>query len=401
MTKWLVHTFVKDHENVHDENVRFSYGVLSTVIGMLCNVLLFVIKGICGMMVHSVSIISDGFNNLSDSLSCLINLVGYRVAKKPADEEHPFGHGRMEYIVSFISCIIIFIVIYELLRESISKIIHPQKVIFDDVLFVILLASILIKVWMAKFYGALGEKTNNLAMKASSQDARNDVLSTVVSLLAMLLSCAYEDIPFDGIGGAILSIFLFLSACSMAKEIIGALLGSPIDPALAKKVENEILKDKNVSGVHDLLIHDYGPNVKYGSAHLEIDASMDLRKAHSIADEAERRILQNEKINMTLHIDPVEKDSEDSLLCKRIIMDTLHGLDKDLSMHDFRMVQGKKHMNLIFDVVVPYTCQYSHTDITDALIEAMKQVGFETHIHVTYDHGFITEKEEENEEVQI
>lgn len=398
MTKWLVKTFVKDYENVHDENVRFSYGVLSTVVGMLCNILLFAIKGTCGWIVHSLSIISDGFNNLSDSLSCLITLVGYKVAKKPADEEHPFGHGRMEYIVSFISCIIIFIVTYELFSESISKIIHPERVIFDDVLFVILIASVFIKVWMAKFYGTLGEKTNNLAMKASSQDARNDVLATIVSLLAMLLSVAYPSIPFDGIGGMILSLFLFYSAYGMAKEIVGALLGNPIDSSIAKKVEAEITIDPNVLGVHDLLIHDYGPSVKYGSAHVEMDATLDLRKAHGIVDEAERRILQNEKINMTLHIDPVDKDSDESLLCKKILNETLHELDNDLSMHDFRMVQGKKHINLIFDVTVPYSCKYSHTEITDALIDAMKQVSFETHIHVTYDHIYI-EKEETDEEV--
>lgn len=398
MTKWLIHTFVKNYANVHDENVRFSYGVLSTVVGMICNVLLFAIKGTCGLLVHSVSIISDGFNNLSDSLSCLITLVGFKVAKKPADEEHPFGHGRMEYIVSFISCIIIFIVIYELLSQSINKILHPEKVIFDDVLFVILIASILIKVWMAKFYETLGNATGNLAMKASSQDARNDVLATIVSLLAMLLSCAYPDIPFDGIGGTVLSFFLFFSAYGMAKEIVGALLGNPIDSTLAKKVENEITQNQNVIGVHDLLIHDYGPSVKYGSAHVEIDANMDLRKAHSIVDEAERRILGNEKINMTLHIDPVEKDSERSSLCKKILNETLKELDPDLSMHDFRMVQGKKHINLIFDVMVPYTCRYAHTEITDAMIEAMKQVDFETHIHVTYDHGYI-EKGETDEEV--
>lgn len=391
MTNWLVHKFIKDYENTRDEKVRFAYGVLSTVAGIVCNVFLCLIKVTAGILIHSVSIMSDGFNNMSDSLSCLITLVGYKVANKPADEEHPFGHGRMEYIVSFISCIIIFIVIFELLSESVSKILHPEKVVFNDVLFVLLLASILVKIWLASFNNKLGRELNNLAMKTAAQDARNDVFTTLFSIVAMLLSCVYPSIPFDGIGGVLLSLFLFYSAYGMAKEIVNTILGNPIDPSIAEEIEKEILANPDITGVHDLMIHDYGPNTQFGSAHCEMDSSMSMMKAHEIIDEAERNILQKYHVQMTLHMDPLEKDTERSIACKNIINHVLHSLHPKLSMHDLRLVPGKEHVNLFFDVVVPFSCKYKNEQIRQKLEEAFKEESLEAHIHITFEHGFVAE----------
>lgn len=389
MTNWLVHTFIKDYKQTQDDKVRFHYGVLATIVGILCNVILFLIKVVAGTYMHSVSIISDGFNNLSDSLSCLITLVGYKVASKPADEQHPFGHGRAEYIVSFISCIIIFVVIYELLSESISKIFHPEQMQFHNILFIVLLASILIKMWLAKFNHTLGNQLNNLAMKTASQDARNDVFTTLLSIIAMVLACAYPTIPFDGVGGVILSIFLFYAAYGMAKEVINALLGNPVDPTLAKEIETVLLKDPHISGVHDLMIHEYGPNTHFGEAHVEMDASLDMMHAHDIVDEAERTIQKEYHVKMTIHMDPIEKDTPRSIQCKKIVLQTLQQLDTRLTMHDFRFVTGKQHINLIFDIVVPFTCAYTNEQIQQAIQQAFSNETFKTHLHITFDHNYI------------
>ncbi len=396
MTDWLVRTFVRDYENIHDEKVRFAYGLMTTIVGIFCNVFLCVIKVVSGMMIHSVSIISDGFNNLSDSLTCLITLVGYKVANKPADEEHPYGHGRMEYLVSFISCIIIFVVIFELFKESVLKIIHPNVIVFNNVLFLLLLSSILVKIWMATFNKKLGDRLNNLAMKTASQDAKNDVFTTLLSIVAMVLSCAYPNIPFDGIAGVLLSLFLFYSAYGMAKEIIGAILGNPIEASVAKEIEEELLSHPDIKGVHDLMIHDYGPNTHFGSAHCEMDSDMDFMKAHEIVDEAERNILEKYHVQMSLHMDPLEKDTPRSLECKKIISSTLKEMDQDCSMHDLRIVPGKEHLNLFFDVVVPFSCSYTKEQITDALNKAFEKETYQAHLHITFEHGFIAKGSEEN-----
>ncbi len=397
MTDWLVRTFVHDYENIHDEKVRFAYGLMTTIVGIFCNVFLCVIKVVSGMMIHSVSIISDGFNNLSDSLTCLITLVGYKVANKPADEEHPYGHGRMEYLVSFISCIIIFVVIFELFKESVLKIIHPNVIVFNNVLFLLLLSSILVKIWMSFFNKKLGNRLNNLAMKTAAQDAKNDVFTTLLSIIAMVLSCAYPSIPFDGIAGVLLSLFLFYSAYGMAKEIIGAILGNPIVASVAKEIEQELLSHPDIKGVHDLMIHDYGPNTHYGSAHCEMDSDMDFMKAHEIVDEAERNILEKYHVQMTLHMDPLEKDTPRSLACKKIILHTLKGIDHDCSMHDLRIVPGKEHLNLFFDVVVPFSCSYTKEQILDAMNQAFQNEDYQAHIHITFDHGYVAKESEENE----
>ncbi len=398
MTDWLVRTFVHDYKNIHDEKVRFTYGVMTTIVGIICNVFLCVIKVVSGMMIHSVSIISDGFNNLSDSLTCLITLVGYKVANKPADEEHPYGHGRMEYLVSFISCIIIFVVIFELFQESVLKIIHPNVIVFNNVLFLLLLSSILVKIWMSFFNKKLGDLLNNLAMKTASQDAKNDVFTTLLSIIAMVLSCAYPNIPFDGIAGVLLSTFLFYSAYGMAKEITGAILGNPIEASVAQEIEQELLSHPDIKGVHDLMIHDYGPNTHYGSAHCEMDSDMDFMKAHEIVDKAERNILKKYHVQMALHMDPLEKDTPRSLACKKIILDTLKEIDQDCSMHDLRIVPGKEHLNLFFDVVVPFSCSYTKEQILDAVNHAFENEDYQAHIHITFEHGFIAKETSQHEQ---
>jgi cation diffusion facilitator family transporter len=394
MTQFLIKRFIKDPENIRDEKVRLAYGTLTSAIGMCCNIFLFILKGIIGLTIHSISIISDGFNNLSDCMSCLITLFGYRLSAKPADKEHPFGHGRMEYVVSFIVAIIIFIFGFQLLNTSIDKIIHPDEVSFNLVLVIILAASILVKVWMAFFYRSIGTKINNMAVKAASDDSRNDVLATAISLIAIVLSAFTKDIPFDGIAGVILACFIFYSGYGIAIEIINQLLGAPASNELTAAIRNQMLSHKEIVGVHDMIIHDYGPGVQIGSAHAEVNAKMDFLAAHDVIDEAEREIEENLHVMMTIHMDPIIVD--DPLLneYKKMVDAILNEIDPNLSMHDFRMVSGPTHTNLVFDILVPYDEKLSNIEIKDKIDAQLagKPVKFYTVIH--FDRGFISEEDE-------
>lgn len=394
MTQFLIKRFIKDPENIRDEKVRLAYGTLTSAIGMCCNIFLFILKGIIGLTIHSISIISDGFNNLSDCMSCLITLFGYRLSAKPADKEHPFGHGRMEYVVSFIVAIIIFIFGFQLLNTSIDKIIHPDEVSFNLVLVIILAASILVKVWMAFFYRSIGTKINNMAVKAASDDSRNDVLATAISLIAIVLSAFTKNIPFDGIAGVILACFIFYSGYGIAIEIINQLLGAPASNELTAAIRNQMLSHKEIVGVHDMIIHDYGPGVQIGSAHAEVNAKMDFLAAHDVIDEAEREIEENLHVMMTIHMDPIIVD--DPLLneYKKMVDAILNEIDPNLSMHDFRMVSGPTHTNLVFDILVPYDEKLSNIEIKDKIDAQLagKPVKFYTVIH--FDRGFISEEDE-------
>jgi cation diffusion facilitator family transporter len=394
MTQFLIKRFIKDPENIRDEKVRLAYGTLTSAIGMCCNIFLLILKGSIGLMIHSISIVSDGFNNLSDCMSCLITLFGYRLSAKPADKEHPFGHGRMEYVVSFIVAIIIFIFGFQLLTTSIDKIIHPDEVSFNLVLVVILAASILVKVWMAFFYKSIGTKINNMAIKAASDDSRNDVLATAISLIAIILSAFVKDIPFDGIAGVILACFIFYSGYGIAIEIINQLLGAPASKELTAAIRNQMLSHKEIVGVHDMIIHDYGPGVQIGSAHAEVNAKMDFLAAHDVIDEAEREIEENLHVMMTIHMDPIIVDDPQLNEYKKMVDAILNEIDPNLSMHDFRMVSGPTHTNLVFDILVPYDEKLSNVEIKDKIDAQLadKPVKFYTVIH--FDRGFISEEDE-------
>jgi cation diffusion facilitator family transporter len=392
MTNFLVHLFIKDPENVKDEQVRLAYGTLTSVAGMCCNIFLFILKGIIGLMINSISIISDGFNNLSDCLSCLITMFGYRLSSKPADKEHPFGHGRMEYVVSFIVAVIIFIFGFQLMKTSIEKIIHPEAVSFNPVLIAILAASILVKIWMASFYNTIGTKINNMAVKAASQDSRNDVMATGISLIAIVLSAFTKDIPLDGIAGVILACFIFYSGYGISKEIINQLLGAPASPEMTEAIRNQMLSHPEIVGVHDMIIHDYGPGVQIGSAHAEVDAKMDFLAAHDVIDEAEREIDEKLHVMMTIHLDPIIIDDPQLNQYKKMVDGILIKINPELSMHDFRMVQGPTHTNLLFDILVPYDVKLSNEEIKEKIDEQIPQSPTKFYTVVQFDRGFTSEE---------
>lgn len=394
MTNLLVKKFIKNSEDIYNPSVRLAYGTLSGIVGIICNVFLFILKFIIGSTIHSISIVSDSFNNLSDSLSSVITLLGYKVASKPADKEHPFGHGRMEYVASFIVSNIIFVVAFELLTSSINKIIHPEILSFSYLSLGLLAASILIKIWLSRFNSILGKKTNNIAMLAVSDDAKNDVFVTLATIIALVLSKLNFQIPFDGIAGVTVSIVIFYSSFGIAKEIIGKLLGNPISKKEAKQIESIILSFPEVKGVHDLMIHDYGPGRQFGSAHAEVDAKMDFLKAHDIIDEAERKIHEETGVMMTLHLDPILLDDPLVQVYQAEIKDILSKIDSTLSIHDFRIVDGPSHTNLVFDVLIPYDCSISKKEIEDKINTSLKEHDKRLYAVITFDHEYVSEQED-------
>ena len=389
MTEWLIARFVKNAENTADPAVRVKYGTFSSMTGIACNILLFLLKGGIGLLSGSIAVVSDAFNNLSDCLSCLISLFGYRMAAKPADKEHPFGHGRSEYVASLFISLIIFLAGFELLITGVSRIIHPSPVRFSWIMVIILIFSILVKLWMSMFYMNIGRRIDSSTLIASAQDSRNDVLSTALTLGAMLVSLSGISFPLDGIAGCVISLLILKAGYEIAKEIITQLLGRPLDPQLSKAIREQILSHPEILGVHDLIIHDYGPGVQIGSAHAEVDADMTLIKAHEIIDAAEEEINEKFHVNITLHTDPVETHNETMAIYKAAFEEALNHLDPNLSLHDFRIRKKGDCEEASFDILIPYDCALTQDQIHAKLKEVSETIGIR--ISVIYDHDYTGE----------
>lgn len=386
MTKWLIARFIRNPQDVSDPAVRVKYGTLSSLTGIACNVLLFVLKALIGFMAGSIAILSDAFNNLSDCLSCVISLFGYRMSAKPADREHPFGHGRSEYVASLLISIIILLAGCELLISSVQRVLHPAAVNFSWPMAFVLLFAIAVKIWMSVFYLKIGKTIDSTTLIASSQDSRNDVLSTALTLGAMLLSRTAITFPVDGVAGCIISLLILKAGYEIARDIISQLLGSPADAQLSANIKEQILSHPEILGVHDLIIHDYGPGVQIGSAHAEVDADMTLVAAHEVIDLAEEEIMEKYHVTMTLHADPVELHNRSRDLYKGTFEEVLSSLDAGLSIHDFRLRKRGDCDEASFDVLIPYECSLSTEQIAQSLKEISEVLGIQ--ISVKYDHDY-------------
>lgn len=393
MTDLLVRLFVKDYENTEDEKVRFHYGMLSSCTGIVCNVFLFLLKFVAGLLMNSVAIVSDGFNNLSDCMSCLITMFGYKLASKPADREHPFGHGRYEYLVSLLVAVMIIVVTFQLFLSSFEKIMHPTPVHFDAGLFALLAASILVKVWMSFFNTKLGKKLNNMVMLTTAQDSKNDVFVTLLTLVSMLLAVWKDFIPFDGIFGIVLACILFRSGYEMIRDIVDRLLGAPANGTLTREIRDEILSFPEIIGVHDMIIHEYGPGCHIGSAHAEVDAHSSFMHAHDVIDTCERAIQEKYHVMMTLHLDPVDYSNPQVNAYRTEVTEILRDMNEGLSMHDFRVVFGISHTNLVFDILMPYNCQDSEEVIKDKIDSqlATNHPDMKLYTVITFDRSYVGE----------
>ncbi len=387
MTNFLVKTFVKDYEKTDNLKVRERYGTLSSVVGIVCNIILFVAKFAMGTIAGSIAIISDGFNNLSDCASCVVTLFGYKMAAKPADKDHPFGHGRVEYLTSLVIAIVIIMVGFELFTGSIDKVLHPTKVTFSYVVLATLIISIVVKVWMGLFNRKLGKKINSSVMLATSKDSMNDVVATSATVVALVASM-WTDAPIDGIMGIVVSLFILLSGFDIVKETVDELLGQPADEELVNKLSEMVEENPYALGMHDLIIHSYGPGNLIGSVHIEVDGKGNIMEIHDVIDELERDIYEELGVRMTIHMDPVEMDNELLNECKNMMIGIVKNINKDLSLHDFRMVTGPSHTNLIFDLVVPHDCKLNEKDIKTAINDSLKDKEVKYYTVITFEREF-------------
>lgn len=345
--------FIKDKDNTENIKVRNDYGKLSGTAGICLNVCLFIIKLIAGMITTSISVMADAFNNLSDAGASIITLIGFKMAEKPADEDHPFGHGRIEYISSMFVSLAILLMGYELLKAAIGKIMNPQAVGFDVTSFVILLAAIIVKLWMFFFNRKIAEKISSAVVMATAKDSLSDCIATAGVLVGLLVSQLF-NINIDGYIGLVIALFVLYTGFTTIRESTEPLLGTPPDKEFVKNIEETITSHEEALGIHDLIVHNYGPSKNIISVHVEVDSSSDLNVIHDKIDLMERELSVKYDCIATIHMDPVAVNDEQVNNLKEIAEKTVKEIDEKITIHDFRIVAGPTHTNLIFDAVLPY-----------------------------------------------
>ena len=366
MTNTLIRLFIRDADNTRDARVREQYGVLSGAVGIVCNVFLFALKLVIGFLTGSISIAADAFNNLSDGLSCLISIVGFKVSGKAPDAKHPFGYGRTEYIAGLIVAFIIVLVGVEFLKTSFDRIIHPEPVAFSVVLLVILAVSMLVKLWMGAFNSKIGGRIESPVLMAAGQDSRNDVITTAVVVLGMVAG-RFTTLPVDGYVGLLVALFIIWAGIGIVRDTVAPLLGEAADPEVARSIEAIVRESDYIVGVHDLIVHNYGAGRSLASLHAEVPSDSDFVAVHEVIDEAEKRVWQRTGVYLVIHMDPIDVNNEHVTALRAQVDGVLQEIDEKLSMHDFRVVDGARQINLIFDVVVPYS--YGENDKRELLMK--------------------------------
>lgn len=359
MVTLLAKIFIKDAEDISSPKVRQAYGVLTGVVGILLNVLLFVGKFIAGTLSKSISITADAFNNLSDAGSSFVTLIGFKLAGAKPDPEHPFGHGRIEYVSGLVVSGAILLMAFELIKDSIDKIIHPQTVDFSALAAGILVVSILVKIYMYLYNSSISKKIDSAAMKATATDSLSDTMATTVVLIASIVG-HYTGLKIDGYCGVLVGLFIFYAGFSAAKETLDPLLGQPPEEEFVEQIEEIVMSYELVQGIHDLVVHDYGPGRVMISLHAEVPAEEDILEIHDMIDVIENDLADKLNCEAVIHMDPLVTKDERVNELKRIIREVVDSLEGDVSMHDFRTVIGPTHTNMMFDVVLPFG--YSMTD---------------------------------------
>ncbi|WP_282195487.1 cation diffusion facilitator family transporter [Thomasclavelia cocleata] len=388
MFKILAKKFIKNNTEFNNPKVREQYGTLCSIISIVCNIVLVIFKLTMGAITHSIAIQADGLNNLSDVGSNLASLFGFKLANKHPDIEHPYGHGRIEYVAGLIIAFLILLVGFQALRDSVFKIIAPEKVTFTIVAVIILIVSILIKLWMAVFNRYASKKINSATLLAASQDSLNDVLATLATLISLILSL-YTDLPVDGIMGAVVSIIVLKAGIEIFKDTVNPLLGMAPDKELIKELEEYILSYPEALGIHDLMMHDYGPGRKFLTLHVEVDCNDNIMATHDAMDRIERAVLGKYHILTTIHMDPI--DSSDVLTneLKEIVIDVVKEINDEYSIHDFRIVSGPTHTNLIFDVLIPSNDQIKHSVLKEQINQRLKAIDPSYFTVMQIEHSFV------------
>jgi len=366
MITLLEKLLIKNRDNINDPKVRESYGIMCGSVGILLNILLFSGKFFAGGVSNSIAITADAFNNLSDAASSLVTLLGFKLSGKKPDLDHPFGHGRIEYLSGLIVSGVIIVMAYELVKSSITKIIHPTAVDFSVLSVFILIASILVKLYMTYYNRRIAKKINSAAMSATAIDSLSDSLATSVVLLATIFA-KLTGIQIDGYCGVLVGLFILYSGINAAKETISPLLGTPPDDEFVDKIRQIVLSYDGVIGIHDLIVHDYGPGRVILSLHAEVPASGDILVMHDMIDNIETRLHTELNAVAVIHMDPIVTDDDEVNKLNEMTRSIVNAIDETLSIHDFRIVRGPTHTNLLFDVAAPFQCQTSDDELKEQI----------------------------------
>lgn len=386
MIRFLTKLILPQRADPADPAVRARVGKRSGILGILANVLLFAGKLVIGTVSGSVSITADAMNNLSDATSSIVTIVGFRLAERPADENHPYGHARFEYLSGLAVAAMIVVIGFELAKTSFDKILHPEPVVFSGALVAVLLLSIGVKLILAAVNGSLGRAIDSTALLATAADSRNDCIATGAVLLSAVFA-HLTSINVDGYAGLAVALFILYSGANMAKETISPLLGEAADPELQRTIVSALRSNDKVLGYHDLMVHDYGPGQRFASVHVEMDMREDVLTCHTIIDDIERQVLDSHGIHLVIHYDPVITDDEELNRMRSSVDKVLKSIDPRISIHDFRMVRGDTHTNLIFDMILPYDLDDQRQQIKRQLDAAINLGDTQYYTVITFDTG--------------
>ena len=387
MTKILIKLFIKD-KDVKNLEVRNKYAMLSSITGIVLNILLSIFKLIVGLISNSISIVSDAVNNITDAGSSVVTMIGFKMSQKKVDKNHPWGHGRMEYISAFIVDILIILVGFELLRTSIEKIFNPELPLIGNVTIIILVASILAKLWLFFFYKKIAKTIDSAAIKGNAYDSISDVISTTAVLISAIVARVFE-ISIDGYISFLVSIFILYTGAKAIKEIIDILLGSSPDPEFVKEIEEFVKNYDLVVGIHDMMIHDYGPGRKIISFHAEVPADINIGKAHDVIDKIEQDIFEKYNCITTIHMDPIVVDDEEINSMKKTTEEIVKSINQEFSIHDFRMTDGGERINLIFDLVLPREGEFNKEQIRKEVQEKIHKINNKYYAVITVEHSYV------------
>lgn len=383
---FLVRRFIKNYQDTKDANVRTNVGKLSGIVGIFSNLFLFVIKFVIGTIVHSVSIQADGVNNLTDAGSNIISILSFHLANKPADKDHPFGHERTETIASLFVGILILVLGFETAKESVSKVIHPGSIDFRIASVIILLISIIVKFWMYAYNKKLSKTYDSSLLEATALDSISDVCGTTAVLVSTLLSPVLH-FNLDGYMGIVVSGIILYGAYGLLRDMINSLIGEAPDSELVHNIVDRIMAHPAILGVHDMMLHNYGPNKIFASAHVEVDSSKDIFETHDHIDNIEREVKENMNIDLVLHMDPVKVNDPETELYRAKVVEAIHQIDPKWGFHDFRIVSGPTHVNLVFDLVIPFEEKYAQEEIEAMLLKHI-QSDKKIYFVLTIDHPY-------------
>ena len=386
LEKWLAQRIQPEGKEM-DEAVRSSWGKAASVTGIICNALLFAGKMAVGLVSGSVAITADAFNNLSDASSSVVSLLGFKMADKPADAEHPYGHGRYEYLAGLMVAVMILVIGVELMKTSVEKILNPSEVLFSWPLMLVLVCSIAVKFWMSAFNRRIGRRISSKTLEATADDSRNDVIATGAVLLATVIA-HFTGLTLDGYMGAAVAAFILFSGFMLVKDTIDPLLGGAADAKQVERIRRKIMSYPGVLGTHDLIVHDYGPGRQFASVHVEMDAQQDPVESHDLIDNIERDFLNEEKLHLVIHYDPVAMDDPRILVMREFIAGIAACIHPEMSIHDLRIVPGPTHVNVVFDCIVPYEVKLEGEDIRQRITRVVQAEYPNYYCVITLEHGF-------------